>query len=113
MEILNYDAEIRKPAEIKSEFTRPRTEASKLRLAEDLIAKWQNGKFDFSDSTDRYRERVKDAIAAKKKGVDITPPEEDEEPEVINLMEALQRSVDKVGSRKDGRRPNKRTSTRR
>jgi DNA end-binding protein Ku len=113
MAMLNYDAEIRKPAEIKSEFTRPRTEASKLRLAEDLISKWQNGKFDFSDYTDRYRERVKEAIAAKKKGVDLTPPEEDEEPEVINLMEALQRSVEKVGSRKAARRSTKRISTRR
>src|ERR1700704_5479112 len=36
MAMLNYDAEIRKPSEIKSEFTRPRTAAAKLRLAEDL-----------------------------------------------------------------------------
>ena len=36
MAMLNYDAEIRKPAEIKSEFSRPRTTASKLKLAEDL-----------------------------------------------------------------------------
>src|SRR3954468_9627375 len=34
MAMLNYDAEIRRPAEIKSEFTRPRTAPNKLRLAE-------------------------------------------------------------------------------
>src|SRR3954468_11580593 len=34
MAMLNYNAEIRKPAEIKSEFTRPRTAPNKLRLAE-------------------------------------------------------------------------------
>lgn len=59
MAMLNYDAEIHKPSEIKSEFTRPRVAASKLRLAEDLVGKWQNGKFDFSDYKDRYRQKVK------------------------------------------------------
>ncbi|HVT26645.1 MAG TPA: Ku protein [Lacipirellulaceae bacterium] len=93
MAMLSYDAEIRKPSEIKSEFSRPRTTASKLRLAEDLISKWHDGKFDYSTYKDRYRQKVKAAIAAKKKGVEIGPPEEEEEPEVINLMDALKRSV--------------------
>jgi DNA end-binding protein Ku len=119
MAMLNYHAEIRKPTEIKSEFSRPRVEASKLRLAEDLISKWQNAKFDFSDYTDRYRQRVKEAIAAKKKGVDLSLPEEEEEPQVINLMEALKKSVASAKARKSGRRtakrkrPAKTTSTRR
>jgi DNA end-binding protein Ku len=102
MAMLNYDAEIRKPSEIKSEFNRPRTVASKLRLAEDLVAKWQDGKFDFASYKDRYRQKVKDAIAAKKKGVEIEVPDEDDEPEVINLMEALKKSVANVG-KKGGR----------
>jgi DNA end-binding protein Ku len=102
MAMLNYDAEIRKPSEIRSEFTRPRTTPSKLHLAEDLIGKWQDGKFDFSSYKDRYREKVKEAITAKKKGVEVAAPEEEPEPEVINLMDALKRSVEGVG--KKGRR---------
>jgi DNA end-binding protein Ku len=93
MAMLNYDAEIRKPAEIKSEFTRPRATGAKLRLAEDLISKWQDGDFEFAAYKDRYRQRVKEAITAKKKGVELEPPEEEEEPEVINLIDALKRSV--------------------
>jgi DNA end-binding protein Ku len=93
MAMLNYDAEIRKPSDIKSEFTRPRSTGAKLRLAEDLISKWHDGDFDFSDYKDRYRQKVKEAIAAKKKGVELKPPEEKEEPEIINLMEALKESV--------------------
>jgi DNA end-binding protein Ku len=77
MAMLNYDAEIRKPSEIKSEFTRPRITGSKLRLAEDLIGKWQDGDFDYSAYKDTYREKVKDAIAAKAKGVEVTAPEEE------------------------------------
>jgi DNA end-binding protein Ku len=93
MAMLHYDAEIRKPSEIKSEFTRPRATGAKLRLAEDLISKWQEGEFDLSAYKDRYREKIKAAIAAKKKGMEISPPEQQEEPEVINLMDALKASV--------------------
>src|SRR3954468_20932596 len=93
MAMLNYDAEIRKPSDIKGEFTRPRSTGAKLRLAEDLISKWHEGDFDFSDYKDRYRQRVKEAIAAKKKGLELKPPEEEEEPDIINLMDALKESV--------------------
>jgi DNA end-binding protein Ku len=93
MAMLNYDAEIRKPSDMKTEFTRPRATGAKLRLAEDLISKWHEGDFDFSDYKDHYRQKVKEAIAAKKKGVELKPPEEEEEPEIINLMDALKESV--------------------
>jgi DNA end-binding protein Ku len=92
MAMLNYDAEIRKPDEIKKEFTRAHTTPRKLHLAEELVGKWQEGKFDFSEYKDRYRQKVKQAIEAKEKGEEISAPEE-EQPEVINLMDALQRSV--------------------
>jgi DNA end-binding protein Ku len=105
MAMLNYDAEIRKPSEIKNEFTRPRTTPGKLRLAEDLIGKWQDGKFDFSSYKDRYREKVKEAITARKKGAEVAAPEEEPEPEVINLMDALKRSVEGVSTK--GRRTKK------
>lgn len=103
MAMLNYDAEIRKPAELKAEFTRARTTPSKLKLAEQLIGKWHDGKFDFSAYTDHYRDKIKAAIAAKKKG-ETFEPETEEEPEVINLMEALKKSVANVGGRKAPRK---------
>ncbi len=112
MAMLNYDAEIRKPSDIKSEFTRPRTTGSKLKLAEDLIGKWQDGEFDFASYKDRYRQKVKEAIAAKKKGQTIEPPEEEDSGEVINLMEALKRSVDNVARSKQRKSSRKRTAKR-
>ena len=118
MAMLNYDAEIRKPAELKTEFTRARTTPSKLKLAEQLIGKWHDGKFDFSAYTDNYREKIQAAIAAKKKG-ETFEAEEEEEPEVINLMDALKRSVANVGGRPKSRkkaapkRTRKKTSERR
>jgi len=99
MAMLNYDAEMRKPDTIKSEFTRARTTPRKQRLAEDLVTKWQDGRFEFAAYKDRYQQKVKHAIEAKEKGLPVEAPEE-EEPEVINLMEALQRSVAGVAGRK-------------
>ncbi len=93
MMMLNYDAEMRKPSDIKSEITRAHTTPSKLRLAEELVGQWHEGEFDFSSYRDRYHQKVKRAIEAKEKGEEITPPEE-QEPEVINLMDALKRSVE-------------------
>jgi DNA end-binding protein Ku len=114
MAMLNYDAEIRKPSEIKSEFTRPRSATAKLRLAEDLITKWQDSDFNFAAYKDRYRQKVKEAIAAKKKGVDIEPPEEEEEPQVINLIDALKESVaraNKTAGKRSRRKARRRPST--
>jgi len=115
MAMLNYDAEMRKPETIKSEFTRARTTPRKQHLAEDLVTKWQDNRFEFSSYKDRYQQKVKQAIEAKEKGLPVDAPEE-EEPEVINLMEALQRSVAGVSGRKShkpsgGKR--KRTTSRR
>ena len=108
MAMLNYDAEIRKPADVKSEFTRAHTTPRKLRLAEELVSKWHEGKFDFSAYEDRYRQKVIEAIKAKEKGVELAAPEE-EEPEVINLMDALQRSIARVGAKQVPRQAKKRT----
>jgi DNA end-binding protein Ku len=107
MAMLNYEAEIRQPSVMRHEFSRPRLTPAKIKLAEGLVAKWQEGKFDFGSYKDRYREKVKEAVAAKKKGVVLEPPEE-EEPEVINLMEALKQSLTHIGKK---RRPSKRTRT--
>lgn len=96
MAMLNYDAEIRKPSEIKSQFTQARTEARKLRLAEQLIGEWETEKFNFGSYHDRYREKIKQAIEAKRKGEKLQPADE-EEPEVINLMDALKQSVARAG----------------
>src|SRR3954468_16742716 len=113
MAMLNYDAEIRKPSDIRSEFTRPRATGAKLRLAEDLISKWHEGDFDFSDYKDRYRQRVKEAIAAKKKGVALHPPEEEEEPQIINLRDALKESVARTAkpSGRSRKRPKRKSHT--
>jgi DNA end-binding protein Ku len=93
MAMLNYNAEIRKPEEFESEIVRPRTTPRKVKLAEDLIRNRTEKDFDFSDYEDKYRHKVKSLVDAKVQGKKIVAPDEDEEPQVVNLMDALKRSI--------------------
>jgi hypothetical protein len=47
-----------------------------------------------------FRSKVREAIAAKEKGQEIEIPNEEQEPEVINLMDALKRSVAHEGAKR-------------
>jgi DNA end-binding protein Ku len=93
MSMLSYQDEIRKPADFHGEFTRPRTTPRKIKLAEDLIRNWTEKDFDLGEYHDRYRQKVKQLVDAKVQGREVVAPEEEEEPAVVNLIDALKRSV--------------------
>lgn len=84
--------EIRETSEV---FDRrlPRPSAQMLQIAEKIIEQ-QDAKFDPSRFTDRYEDALRELIAKKKKGepvVSTQPVEEDEK--VVDLMEALKKSL--------------------
>jgi DNA end-binding protein Ku len=68
-----------------------------VQLAEMLINELTEKKFDPLAFKDEYRQRLLDRIRAKAKGKAIEPEEKEEEKgaEVIDIMEALRRSLDK------------------
>jgi DNA end-binding protein Ku len=96
MAMLNYDEEIRRPGEVLPRPKRTAESAKKLKLAQTLIAASYSEDFDFTSYDDNYRERLQRLIAAKKKGEVVEAPDDEQEPEIINLMEALKRSVEHV-----------------
>jgi DNA end-binding protein Ku len=99
MAMLNYDEEIKTPSEVLSRPKRAAGAAKQVRLAQSLIDAWYSDDFDFTSYDDNYRERLERLIEAKKKGHEVVEPEEkEEEPEVINLMEALKQSVEQAKS---------------
>jgi DNA end-binding protein Ku len=93
MAMLNFDEEIRLPKEVLPTVKRSAGAGKTVKLAETLIDAWYSNDFDFTAYDDHYRERLKRLIDAKKKGHEVAPPEEEEEPEVLDLMEALKKSV--------------------
>jgi len=81
-----------------------------VKLAEMLINELTEKKFNPLQYKDDYRERLIDRIRAKSQGKAITsetPEEEDRGGEVIDIMEALRRSLGGSGTR---RTPAKRTA---
>jgi DNA end-binding protein Ku len=94
MSLLNYDAEIRKPADMKDDVADMKLAPRKVELAEKLVQTWTDEDFDFSSYKDTYQDKLRELLEAKVEGRQIVAPaSEEEEPEVINLMDALQASV--------------------
>lgn len=101
MALLNYDAEIKKPAKVRRAHKKVSGLGRKVQLAETLIQHWSEKDFDFATYEDQYRGQVKRLVSAKVKGREIVAPEEVEETtEVINLMDALQKSVKRAVGKK-------------
>lgn len=109
MALLNYNEEIRAPEDLglktAAKGSRGQGLRRKVQLAQALIKSWSVDDFDFDQYDDLYRQKVEELIKAKVAGRDIVAPQEPEEtPEVINLMDALKRSVAATQSKRSTRR---------
>jgi DNA end-binding protein Ku len=93
MAMLNFDEEIRTPADVLPRRKPVRGASRQVQLAKTLIKSWFSDDFDFNAYDDRYRERLEKLIHAKVKGHEIVAPAEEEEPAVVNLMDALKQSL--------------------
>jgi DNA end-binding protein Ku len=71
----------------------PKPDSRMLAIAEKIIEQ-QEAKFDPSQFKDRYEDALRDLIERKKKGEELVSTEEPEEDEkVVDLMEALRKSL--------------------
>jgi DNA end-binding protein Ku len=72
----------------------PKPDKQMLAIAEQIIEQ-QSGKFDPAEFTDRYEEALRTVIEEKKKGKPVAPSRaaNDSEGSVVDLMEALRRSL--------------------
>ena len=117
MALLNYPAEIRHAAQVIPDLPAVRGGDRKVALAEKLVATWGEQEFDFSTYIDQYHEKVKQLIEAKVEGRELVAPEAEEEPQVINLMDALRKSLARTKNDKakpaSNRLPRRRTAIRR
>jgi DNA end-binding protein Ku len=70
-----------------------------VRLAKQVIGNFETGG-DLSQYKDDYQVELKKIIDAKIEGKEVVGPPEEETPKVVNLMEALRQSLDRVSSGK-------------
>lgn len=94
METLRYADELRKPDSFFAEVPDQAPDEELISLAEELIGR-RAGEFDPAAFSDPYEEAVRELVQAK---IEDRAPERVEAPErtgrVVDLMEALKRSVD-------------------
>jgi DNA end-binding protein Ku len=67
-------------------------DADMVAIAESIIER-RSGAFDPTSFRDRYQDALRELVAEKTKGQVVAPREVSEPPKVINLMEALKRSL--------------------
>jgi DNA end-binding protein Ku len=100
MYTLHHDAEIRSIDQIEELNSVP----SKVKPEEMKLAKQVIGTFDadlnLKDYKDEYKEGLRKIIDAKIAGEEIVAPEIQEPARVVDLMEALKRSLDSVSQEK-------------
>ena len=100
MSVLNYPKKVRAAAPYREELPDEKPSASELALANTLIGASTLAEFDFQSYRDAYVENLTKLIQLKVEGREIVQAPDPEEPKILNLMEALKKSVAEVGARK-------------
>jgi DNA end-binding protein Ku len=100
MYTLHHDAEIRSIDQIEELSSLPaKVKPEEMKLAKQVISSFES-ELNLKDYKDEYKEGLRKIIDAKIAGEEIVAPEIQEPPKVVDLMEALRRSLDSVSSDK-------------
>ena len=102
--MLHHAAEMRDLAELKETLDSVPADRKELRLAETLIDASTAEKFDFADFENSHTKALQALIDAKVEGHEVIVPPQSDEPVVINMMDALRKSLAKVKDRPNGKR---------
>jgi len=100
MHTLRHASEIRSMDVIEElESVAEKVKPDEMKLARQVIQNFE-GELDMSEYRDEYQEELKRIIDAKIAGEEIVEKEEEAPPKVVNLMEALRKSLDRVSAEK-------------
>ena len=100
MYTLHHDAEIRSIDTIEELNSVPtKVKPEEMKLAKQVISTFES-ELNLKDYKDEYKEGLRKIIDAKIAGEEIVAPEMQEPPKVVDLMEALRRSLDSVSGEK-------------
>jgi DNA end-binding protein Ku len=94
---LRFPYEVRQGAEYFEGITDVKLPAAMLDIAQEIIGR-MSGHFEPDKFTDRYEEAVTAMLRAKQAGQAFTVPEAAAPANVVNIMDALKRSLEAAGS---------------
>jgi DNA end-binding protein Ku len=93
---IRANREVKNPDELFDRIPDEKPNPQMVDIAARIIEQLE-GPFDPSQFTDRYEEALRQLIREKEKGHTVTAPSEPKEAEVVDLMEALKRSLGQTG----------------
>jgi DNA end-binding protein Ku len=96
--LLRYPYEVRDEADYFDDVPAAHVTKDMLELARHIV-KTKTGHFEPKKFEDHYEDALKELLDKKRKGEKITAPKEHAPAKVINLMDALRRSVEGEGKR--------------
>ncbi|MBL6617530.1 MAG: Ku protein [Reyranella sp.] len=101
---LRYPYEVRAGSEIFDEISDVKLPGEMLDIAQEIINR-MSGHFEPETFTDRYEEAVVSMLKAKQAGQTFTVPEPSQPANVVNIMDALKKSLEAAGGEGALRRP--------
>jgi DNA end-binding protein Ku len=100
MYTMRHASEVRSMSAIDELKTVPaKIKPDEVKLARQVISNFETGG-DLTQYKDDYQEELRKMIDAKIAGEEIVAPQEEAPPKVVNLMEALRQSLDRVSATK-------------
>ncbi|HVM17659.1 MAG TPA: Ku protein [Gaiellaceae bacterium] len=99
LETLFFAEDVRSPAEINEAVAETQVQAAELELARQVISSLA-GAFEADEFENEYRRDLRAMLEAKLAGREVKRPEPVPEAPVVDLMEALRRSVEEAKERK-------------
>jgi DNA end-binding protein Ku len=100
VDLLQYASQVKDPAQFKEELADTHPTAPERKLTRQLIASMVDDDLDLSEKSDAYTDRVRELIEAKVQGKQVVTPTPVEEPPIVNIMEALKKSMQQATSDK-------------
>jgi DNA end-binding protein Ku len=115
MTVLEYKEDVKEPAGFEDDVVETSPTAQEKKLTKQLIEGMVREDFDLGDYRDQYTRKMTAMIEAKVEGRELVTPPVTEQAEVINLMDALKKSVQQVAppekASTNGKKPSRATAT--
>lgn len=102
---LHYPARVRKAKDFEGEIEDIAFKKEEVALTSTLIAASRIESFDLDSYEDQYVNKLKKLIALKVAGKEVVQAPDHEEPKILNLMDALKKSVAEAQARATGGAP--------
>jgi DNA end-binding protein Ku len=96
MSVLQYKAQIKEPTAFEDEVAEASVSAQELKLTKQLMEGLRRDDWSLDQYSDQYNERLSELIRARVEGEELVTPPEVDEPQVINLMDALKASLQQI-----------------